>query len=141
MTALAKDKAPDKGKDRRRRDHPRHAAKIPVQVEVVHAWKGAAGMPLAGTLVDISRGGAALRLDQVLPPRTRLRVAMATVIPGLDVVADVVWTPLEPSREASGRKYGLRWRQSLSRAQFEVLMPLLAPLDPNARKPSPGAKA
>jgi len=134
---MAKGDPADKVKTKSRREYARHASKIPVRVEVVHAWKGSAGTPLSGNLLDVSRGGASLHLNQVLPPRTSLRVVMATAIPGLSLVAEVIWTPLEPRREGPGRMYGLRWRQQLSEAQFTALRPLLAPLASDAALPAP----
>ena len=136
MATVEKQVPAEKGRERSRRQHARRAARIPVQVQVVHAWKGVAGTPLSGIVLDISRGGAALRLDRVLPPRTRLRVVMATAIPGLTIVADVVWTPLGPGRGASGRLYGLRWQQPLSEAQFTALLPLLAVPERDRQKPA-----
>jgi len=56
------------------RDYPRFASRIPVQVQVVHAWEGSTRASVGATLFNVSRGGAGVSLPYVLPPRTQLAV-------------------------------------------------------------------
>ncbi len=106
------------------REFPRFAAKIPAQIEVIHAWQGTSAGPFSGELYNVSRGGAGLRLDRVFPPRTRLRIAIPSMLRGERLSAEVVWTSALVREPASGPAvYGVRWLEELSRLALEAIIP------------------
>lgn len=105
------------------REFPRFPSRIPAQVEIAHAWQGTSAAPLGGELYNISRGGAGLRLDRVLPPRTRLRIGVPSVAPGSRLSAEVVWTSAPPGSGRGPAVYGVRWLEQLSRSSLESIVP------------------
>jgi hypothetical protein len=121
---MAKDEGPGA------REYRRFPAYIPAQFEIVHAWEGEAAAPLAGELYNVSRGGAGARIPRVLPPRTRLRVAIPSAPPGLRLVAEVVWTSSAPGPPRGPAVYGIRWLERLSPECLSSILPL--PLPPES---------
>ncbi len=119
------------------REHRRFRACIPAQFEIVHAWEGEAAAPLAGELYNVSLGGAGARLPRVLPPRTRLRVAIPSAPPGLRLVAEVVWTSSAPGSGRALAVYGVRWLSQMSQACLASILPVVPPAGPRGLGPSP----
>jgi hypothetical protein len=105
------------------RDYPRFASRIPVQIQVVHAWEGDTRASMAATLFNVSRGGAGLLLSYVLPPRTRLAVLIPVAAPSLRIPAEVVWTSHLPGHGGGTAVYGVRWMIYLSRESLEAMAP------------------
>jgi hypothetical protein len=112
------------------REHRRFPAFIPAQFEIVHAWQGESAAPLTGALYNVSRGGAGARLPRVLPPRTRLRVAIPSAPPGLRLSAEIVWTSSAPGSGKDMAVYGIRWLEGVSAECLGSILPLLPPADP-----------
>jgi hypothetical protein len=98
-----------------------------VHIRIDHAWSGPGARALFGMLVDVSLGGAAVRLDGTLPPRTRLSLSLPTTAVCCRLRAEVVWTSVIPGQGTARAVYGLRWLQRLEPAILESLQPLLAP--------------
>jgi hypothetical protein len=104
------------------RDYPRFASRIPVQVQVVHAWEGGTRMSLGATLFNVSRGGAGVSLPYVLPPRTRLAILVPVAAPSLRIPAEVVWTS-HALGHGGPAVYGVRWMIYLPRESLEAMVP------------------
>jgi hypothetical protein len=119
------------------RECPRFRSKLPAQVEIVHAWEGKSAAPSRGEVYNISRSGAGLRLDRVLPPRTRLRIAITAMGAHQRLSAEVVWTSAPLGAAIRGPAvYGVRWLEQLSRSALESLLPAPVRRDnPEARRP------
>jgi hypothetical protein len=105
------------------RGHTRLGARIPVTVEMVHVWEGSQAGSAQGTIFNVSRGGAAVRVGWVLPPRTRLRILVPGVPVSLHLAAEVIWTSLLPGAASRGAVYGVRWMEELSRKSLEAILP------------------
>jgi hypothetical protein len=105
------------------RDYPRFVSQISVQVQVVHAWEGSTRASLSATLFNVSRGGAAVSLPYVLPPRTRLAILVPVSAPSLRIPAEVVWTSHAPGHGGGPAVYGVRWMIYLSRESLEAMVP------------------
>jgi hypothetical protein len=114
------------------RDHPRVAVRIPVQVRISHAWEGGSHAPTAGSLFNVSRGGAGLSMSRVVPPRTRLSIVLPTLVSDLRLLAEVVWTSHTPGRDPGFATYGVRWVEFLSRQGLEAMLPSTEPPRPDA---------
>ena len=128
-----------RGSEEEAREFPRHSAMIPVQVEVSHAWQGTVGGTLSGGLLNVSRGGAGVRLDCVLPPRTGVVISVSTGGQSRRLPAEVVWTSVVPGLGSSPRVYGIRWVERLSPKLLEWL-PLGMDYAPQEKvKDAPGA--
>lgn len=110
-----------RGSNEEAREFPRHSALIPVQVEVSHAWQGTVGGAQPGSLLNVSRGGAGIRLYCVLPPRTGVVISVATGGQSRRLPAEVVWTSVVPGRGSSPGVYGIRWVERLSPKFLESL--------------------
>lgn len=108
--------------DREPREFSRLPAMIPVRVEVAHVWEGATFTAMPATLFNMSRGGAGLRLQWVVPPRTRLLISLPTGTPPHRLLAEVVRTPQGPGREPKGELYGIRWLERLSPEVLESVV-------------------
>jgi hypothetical protein len=122
------------------REHRRFRSKIPAHVEIVHAWEGTSVAPALGEVYNISRSGAGLRLDRVLPPRTRLRVAITAMGAHQRLGAEVVWTSaVLGAGNKSPAVYGVRWLEQLSSSALESLLPAPALRDDPDLRPHPGA--
>jgi hypothetical protein len=104
------------------REHPRHSSRIPVDVEIAHAWEAGSQRAVSGTLYNVSRGGAAVAVAWAFPPRTRLRI-LVPVTTRLRLLAEVVWTSLVPGRDPRTAIYGVRWIDHLSREHLEAMAP------------------
>lgn len=104
------------------RNYPRLPIRIPVQVQVTHAWEGITSTSTSGVLFNVSRGGGGLSTDWILPPRTRLAVLVPAAVPEVRLLAEVVWTSLTPAGGAETAAYGLRWVEYLSRQMLEVML-------------------
>ena len=104
------------------REFPRLVTMIPVNVEIAQAWQGPVGEKLPGGLLNVSCGGASVRLQKVLPPRTRLSVSVPTESGSRRLLAEVVWTSLTPGRRSSPGVYGIRWVERLSADSLESLL-------------------
>lgn len=128
---MAKDEGPGA------REYRRFPAHIPAQFEIVHVWQGGSAAPLMGELYNVSRGGAGARLPRVLPPRTRLRVAIPSASPGLRLAAEVVWTSSAPGSGKSLAVYGIRWLEGMSQDCLASILPLFPPAEPPEIGPSP----
>jgi hypothetical protein len=105
------------------REHTRLGSRIPVTVEMIHVWEGSQAGSIQGMIFNVSRGGAAVRVGWVLPPRTRLRILVPGVPVSLRLLAEVVWTSLVPGVAARGAVYGVRWMEILSRKSLEAILP------------------
>jgi len=105
------------------RDYPRFASRIPVRVQVVHAWEGSTRTAVSATLFNVSRGGAGVSLPYVLPPRTRVAVLVPVAAPSLRIPAEVVWTSRAPGQGGGTVVYGVRWMSYLSRESLEAMVP------------------
>jgi hypothetical protein len=118
------------------RDHPRFSVRIPVQVEIAHAWEGSTRTSRFGSLFNVSRGGAGLAMAWVVPPRTRFSILVPAVGADVRLLAEVVWTSLAPGRDAESATYGLRWIEYLSGRTLQAMLP---PDGPRDREPAPSA--
>ena len=111
------------GQDEGGREYSRLPTMIPVHVEIAQAWQGADGTSLPGGLINVSCGGAGVRLRRVLPPRTKLLISVPTDSGSLRLQAEVVWTSMVPERGSSLGVYGIRWLERLSPRLLESLLP------------------
>jgi len=118
------------------RDHPRVSVRIPVQVQITHAWEGGSHAPTTGSLFNVSRGGAGLFMSRVVPPRTRLSIVLPTLVSDLQLLAEVVWTSHAPGRDPGSATYGVRWVEFLSRQGLEAMLPSGEPPRPDAEPSS-----
>jgi len=110
------------------RDFTRQRSQIPVCVRIDTAWSGTGPRILTGLLLDVSRGGGAVRLAGTLPPRTRLSLSLPPSLIGRRLRAEVVWTSVIPGDDVTrAAVYGLRWLEALEPELLELLQPLLAP--------------
>jgi cell division FtsZ-interacting protein ZapD len=100
---------------------------IPTHVTVDHAWESSAPNAFSGMLLNISRGGATLRLAGTLAPRTRLRLALPTSAVARNLPAQVVWTSAIPGRRRRSAIYGIRWMEEFSPQVLDALRMLLGP--------------
>jgi hypothetical protein len=105
------------------RDYPRFPSRIPVQVQVVHAWEGSAHASVSAILFNVSQGGAGVSFPFVLPPRTRLAVLVPVAAPSLQIPAEVVWTSHAPGYGGGTAVYGVRWMAYVSREILEAMVP------------------
>ncbi len=110
-------------REREPREFPRYPAMIPVRLEVLHAWEGTAFSVLSGSLFNLSRGGAGLRLMRVLPPRTKIVIFVPAGPEGLRLRGIIVWTSVVPGLGHEPVSYGVRWFESLSRPVLDMLSP------------------
>lgn len=104
------------------RDHPRLPVKIPVQVQITHAWEGSTRTSRFCSLFNVSRGGAGLAMSWVVPPRTRFSILVPAAGTDLRLLAEVVWTSLTPGRDPESAVYGLRWIEYLSGRSLEAML-------------------
>ncbi len=104
------------------RQYFRHPALIPANVGIAHAWEGTTGTDLPADLLNVSRGGASLRVRWVFPPRTRLHVTVSAGASGVSLLAEVVWTSLLPGRRPEPAVYGIRWIEQLLPRALESLL-------------------
>jgi hypothetical protein len=104
------------------RDHPRLPVKIPVRVQITHAWEGSTRTSRFGSLFNVSRGGAGLSMSWVVPPRTRFSILVPAAGADLRLLAEVVWTSLTPGREPESAVYGLRWLEYLSGRNLAAML-------------------
>ncbi len=95
------------------REFFRHPTAIPASVAIAHAWEGSMGTNLPADLLNVSRGGASLRVRWVFPPRTRLLVSISAGESTVPLLAEVVWTSLLPGRRPEPAVYGIRWIEQL----------------------------
>lgn len=100
----------------------RLSAMIPVRVEIAQPWQGAAAAALPGGLLDVSCGGAGLRLRCVLPPRTRLFISVPEGNTTRRLLGEVIWTSSSPDRSSAAGLYGVRWVESLSPEVVDALL-------------------
>lgn len=110
------------GQDDGAREFSRLPTMIPVHVEIAQAWQGTDGGSLPGGLINVSCGGAGMRLRRVLPPRTKLAISVPTDSGSLRLPAEVVWTSMTPGRGSSLGVYGIRWMERLSPRFLESLL-------------------
>jgi hypothetical protein len=75
------------------RESPRFRTRIPVVLEVAHAWESRQDRRMSGTLFNLSLG------------------------------AEVVWTSAHPGGATGSVVYGIRWTEFLSRRSFESIFP------------------
>ena len=104
------------------REHRRHSARIPVYVEIAHAWESSQRRAFLGTLFNVSRGGACAQIAWVLPPRTRLHI-LIPVGEHLSLSAEVVWTSFEPGNDFTSTTYGIRWLDFLEGEHLRAMAP------------------
>jgi len=107
------------------RRFPRPRCMIPVHAVIDHAWEPTTLTAFSGALLNISCGGATVRLPAILPPRTRLRLTLPTTVVSRNLQAQVVWTSAVPGMRAKHALYGIRWREALSEQALRALRPLL----------------
>ena len=107
------------------RRSPRLRCMMPVHVVIDHAWEGTAPAAFSGELLNVSCGGALLRLSGVLPPRTRLRLTLPTAVVARNLPALVIWTSAVPGTRTRLALYGIRWTEALSPQTLHSLRPLL----------------
>jgi hypothetical protein len=120
------------------RDHPRFLVRIPVQVEIAHAWEGSTRTSRFGSLFNVSRGGAGLSMSWVVPPRTRFSILVPAVGADVRLLAEVVWTSLAPGRDPESATYGLRWIEYLSGRTLQAMLPSDGPRDREPVSSTPG---
>jgi hypothetical protein len=120
------------------REHRRHPARIPIYVEIVHAWESSQRRAFPGTLFNVSRGGACVQIAWVLPPRTRLHI-LIPVGEHLGLSAEVVWTSFEPGHDFSSTTYGLRWLDYLEGEHLKSMVSVFVEehLVPNLKSEQP----
>ncbi len=104
------------------REYFRHPTAIPASVAIAHAWEGSMGNNLPADLLNVSRGGASLRVRWVFPPRTRLLVSISAGESTVPLLAEVVWTSLLPGRRPEPAVYGIRWIEQLMPRSLESLL-------------------
>ena len=103
------------------REYPRLPVTIPVDVKIAQAWQGTIGPGITGGLLNVSRGGARVRLRCVLPPRTRLLVSVPAATGIRQIPAEVVWTSLAPGGRPVPGMYGVQWLERLSSDSLKSL--------------------
>lgn len=108
--------------DRDTREFSRIPAVIPVRVEILPAWKGAVFAAVPGALLNIGRGGARLRVGWEFSPRARLFISLPVGIPGLRLLAEVIWASRAAGRGAESALYGVRWVEPLSSGALESVL-------------------
>jgi len=106
---------------RKPRIAPRAPARIPVEVEIVHAWSLSA-QRVPGEIWDVSQSGAKIRLSHILPPHTHLRVILPSAPGSGQVTAEVVWTSAVPGAGRSKPFYGLRWVSFVSQTTLDAIL-------------------
>ncbi|MBI4536737.1 MAG: PilZ domain-containing protein [candidate division NC10 bacterium] len=127
-SGLQRQKAPPSESAQVPRRFPRRRAVIPVRAALIHAWQVSFGRAFAGSLLNVSRSGAALRLRGVsLPPRTRLQIWLPGATIASRLAAEVVWTSLLPGESSDRAIYGLRWVEELSQVCLDSLGDILGP--------------
>ena len=93
--------------------------RLPLELTVTCHRKGRSGPPLPGETRDISRGGALLRLSEVVPPGTALELTLDTRTESLIAEGTVIWVAPPEGRTPGGPiLHGLRfsplgWSSSL----------------------------
>ncbi len=87
---------------------------IPIRAVIVQAREGASFVSLPGTLLNISRGGAGIRLRWVFQTGTRLLVSIPAGTPSLQPLAETVWSALTSGHGHGLAVYGVRWMERLS---------------------------
>jgi len=105
------------------RDYPRTSVRIPVLVEIMHAWERSTRRSTDAILSNVSRGGAGLSMAWTVPPRTRLAILVPAMGGDLRLLADVVWTSHTPGPDPESAAYGVRWVEYLSRHKLEAMLP------------------
>jgi len=118
------------------REHRRHPARIPVYVEIAHAWEGSPRRAFPGTLFNVSRGGACVQIAWVLPPRTRLHI-LIPVGEHLGLSAEVVWTSFEPGHDFASTTYGIRWLDYLEGEHLKAMVSVEEHLVPELKSEQP----
>ncbi|HSB70716.1 MAG TPA: PilZ domain-containing protein [Candidatus Methylomirabilis sp.] len=103
------------------REYPRRPVTIPVHVKIAQAWQGTIGPGITGGLLNVSRGGAGVRLRHVLPPRTRLVISVPAATGTRHVLAEVVWTSEAPGSGIAQGMYGVQWLERLSSDSLKSL--------------------
>ena len=121
------------------RDHPRLPVRIPVRVQITHAWEGSTRTSRFGSLFNVSRGGAGLSMAWVVPPRTRFSILVPAAGADLRILAEVVWTSLSPGRVPESAVYGLRWIEYLSGRSLEAMLAAEGRQDQDAAPSAPRA--
>lgn len=104
----------ERGSGRDPREFNRLPVVIPIRVVSIRVWEGAPFITLPGTLLNISRGGAGIRLRWVFPAGTRLLVSIPAGTPSLQPVAETVWSALASGHGHGLAVYGVRWMEKLS---------------------------
>ena len=118
------------------REHRRHSARIPVYVEIAHAWESSQRRAFPGTLFNVSRGGACAQIAWVLPPRTRLHI-LIPVGEHLSLSAEVVWTSFEPGHDFASTTYGIRWLDYMEGEHLKAMVSVEESLDPGPKSAQP----
>jgi hypothetical protein len=118
------------------REHRRHSARIPVYIEIAHAWESSQRRAFPGTLFNVSRGGACAQIAWVLPPRTRLHI-LIPVGEHLSLSAEVVWTSFEPGHDFASTTYGIRWLDYLEGEHLQAMVFVEEHLVPGPKSEQP----
>ncbi|HEX7551818.1 MAG TPA: PilZ domain-containing protein [Candidatus Methylomirabilis sp.] len=118
------------------RENRRHPARIPVYVEIAHAWDVSVRRAFPGTLFNVSRGGACVQIAWVLPPRTRLHI-LIPVGEHLGLSAEVVWTSFEPGHDFASTTYGIRWLDYLEGEHLKAMVSVEEHLVPRLKSEQP----
>lgn len=108
--------------DRDPREFSRIPVVIPVRVEILPAWKGAVFAAVPGVLLNIGGGGARLRVGWEFSPRTRLFISLPVGMPGLRLLAEVVWASRSCGGGAESALYGVRWVEPLSSGALQSVL-------------------
>ena len=96
------------------RQHPRESHRIRVDVPATLHSAGKSYIPVS--LVDISEGGVALRVEQALPASPKIKMMLSLSLPGTAITAsvEIVWRDVKRASRRPLCQYATRFPQNLA---------------------------